>query len=137
MSVCALWQQFQCSSYSSPNPYLPLAAITMNIPDTSMNLSFEEFEHLMQQPRVFRNQTRATIGKGKGKGKAECQEKAECPSKGSLGKGKGKARDKNQIVRTYYAPAEDTRQARGCAMTNINKTKSKFKWHGMAVLIIF
>lgn len=82
----------------------------MNIPDT-LNLSFEEFEHLMQQPRVFRNQTRATIGKGKGK--AECQEKAECPSKGSLGKGKGKARDKNQIVRTYYAPMEDTRQARG------------------------
>ena len=107
-----MWQQFQCSSYSSPNPYLPLAAITMNIPDTSM-LSFEEFEHLMQKPRVFQNPNRATIGKGKGKGKAECQEKAECPSKGSLGKGKGKARDKNQIVRTYYAPMEDTREARG------------------------
>ena len=65
----------------------------MNIPDTSM-LSFDEFEDLMQQPRAFRNPNRATIGKGKGKGKAECQEKAECPSKGSLGKGKGKARDK-------------------------------------------
>ena len=84
----------------------------MNIPDTSL-LSFEEFEHLMQKPRVFQNPNRATIGKGKGKGKAECQEKAECPSKGSLGKGKGKARDKNQIVRTYYAPMEDTREARG------------------------
>ena len=91
---------------------LLLAAIIMNIPESS-NRSFEEFEHMMQQPHVFRNQTRATIGKGKKAGKAECQEKAECPRKGSLGKGKGRARDKNQIFRTYYAPMEDTRQARG------------------------
>ena len=85
----------------------------MSIRDTSM-LSFDEFEDLMQQPSAFRNPNRATIGKGKGKGEAECQgqEKAECPCKGSLGKGKGKARDKNQIFRTYYAPMEDTRQAR-------------------------
>ena len=100
---------------------LPLAAIIMNIPD-ALNRSFEEFEHMMQQPQVFRNPNRATIGKGKKAGKAECQGKAECLGKDSLGKGKGRARDKNQIVRTYYAPMEDTRQARGCAMTNKTKT---------------
>ena len=100
---------------------LPLAAIVMNIPD-ALNRSFEEFEDMMQQPQVFRNPSRATIGKGKKAGKAECQGKAECLGKDSLGKGKGRARDKNQIVRTYYAPMEDTRQARGCAMTNKTQT---------------
>ena len=108
----------------------------MNITEP-LNRSFLEFEQMMKEQHVFRNPSRDPIGKGKKGGKAECQGKAECPGKGNVGKGKGKARDKNQIVRTYYAPAEDTRQARGCAMTNIKKTKSKFKWHGMAVLIIF
>ena len=101
----------------------------MNIPE-SLNRSFEEFEHMMKQPHVFENPDRATIGKGKKGGKAECQGKAECPGKDSVGKGEGRAGDKNQIVRTYSAPMEDTRQARGCAMTN--KTKSNL--NGMAWL---
>ena len=103
---------------------LPLAAIMMNIPD-ALGRSFDEFEDMMQQPQVFRNPNRATIGKGKGK--------AECPGKESLGKGKGRARDKNQIVRTYYAPMADTRQTRGCAMTNKTKTL-RVNLNGMAWL---
>ncbi|OLP79608.1 hypothetical protein AK812_SmicGene40081 [Symbiodinium microadriaticum] len=83
----------------------------MNIPEP-LNRSFLEFEQMMKEQHVFRNPSRDPIGKGKKGGKAECQGKAECPGKGNVGKGKGKARDKNQIVRTYYAPAEDTRQIR-------------------------
>ena len=84
----------------------------MNIPE-SLNRSFLDFEQMMKEQHVFRNPNRDPIGKGKKGGKAECQGKAECPGKGNVGKGKGKAQNKNQIVRTYYAPAEDTRQARG------------------------
>ena len=80
----------------------------MNITEP-LNRSFLEFEQMMKEQHVFRNPSRDPIGKGKKGGKAECQGKAECPGKGNVGKGKGKARDKNQIVRTYYAPAEDTR----------------------------
>ena len=88
----------------------------MNIPESS-NRTFQEFEETMKEPHIWGNPSRASIGKGKKAGKAECQGKAECPGKG-VGKGTGRPRDKSQIVRTFYAPMEDTRQARGCAMTN-------------------